>query len=92
MLTTLYLTLGGKCGYVAACGYIPVPATAESGRNCEPLTVGLVTGSNTRASGTLGGDARRRDAYQGSNIVNIVDSSNVPNSTYIKSSTTHQPR
>jgi hypothetical protein len=75
MLTTQYLTLVAKCGYVATCGHIPVPATSVSGRNCEPVTIGLVTGSITRASGTFGGDARRRDAHRGSDIVNIVDSS-----------------
>jgi hypothetical protein len=87
MLTTLYLTLGDKCGYVAACGHIPVPAETVS-----PVTIGLVTGSNTRANGTFGGDARRRDAHRGSDIVNIVDSSNVQYSTYINSLTIHQLR
>jgi hypothetical protein len=89
MLTTLYPTLGVKCGYVAACKHIPVPATSEPGRNCEPVTIGLLTGSNTRANGTFGGDARRRAAHRGLDIENIVDSSNVQYSTYIKSLTIH---
>jgi hypothetical protein len=58
----------------------------------SPVTIGLVTGSSTRANGTFGGDARRRDAHRGSDIVNIVDSSNVQYSTYINSLTIHQLR
>jgi hypothetical protein len=77
-----------KCGYIATCGHIPVPAASESGR---PVTIGLVTGSITRASGTFGGDARRRDVHRGSDIVNIVDSSNVQYPAYIKSLTIYQP-